>query len=68
MFFAASGLMASFGFFVFEKGQSKRLFLTASLGLLLSTFWLLFADIVQNRPVLHLIPEEYHGTVEIITG
>ncbi|RXT03755.1 hypothetical protein [Ammoniphilus sp. CFH 90114] len=68
LFFTGSALMCYFGFSVFEKVGGRRLFLVVSLGILLITGRWLYTDIEQNRPVLHLVPQEFHGTVEIYYG
>lgn len=63
--FASSGLVFTIGSVVAVKQKGYLLFMLAALLFIVLPIHVLAAEAEKNRPVVHRIPEQFHGTVVI---
>lgn len=63
--FASSGLVFTIGSVVAVKQKGYLLFMLAALLFIVLPIYVLAAEAEKNRPVVHRIPEQFHGTVVI---
>jgi len=68
LLFASSAIVFTIGSFVAIKGKGYLIFLLASLIIIYLPINTLASEVEKNRPVIHNIPQSFHGTVVIHFG
>ncbi|MCA0757093.1 hypothetical protein KP806_18685 [Paenibacillus sp. N4] len=68
LLFASSALVFSIGAFIAAKKRGYLAFLLCSALIAFAAVQMLAAEAEKSRPVLHLIPQSFHGTVQIHYG
>lgn len=68
LLFASSSLVFSIGTFVAAKQRGYWIFLLSSALIVFFAVQMLAAEAEKSRPDLHLIPQSFHGTVQIHYG
>jgi hypothetical protein len=68
LLFASSALVFSLGSQVARKGRGHKVFISGSIIIIILTVNILASEAEKSRPVLHRIPQDFHGVVEIHFG
>jgi hypothetical protein len=68
LFFAGSALVFSFGSRVASQGHGYKVFIPGSIVIILLAVSMLASETEKSRPMLHRIPQDFHGAVEIYFG